>query len=166
MQPTEFIIRNATEHDAASIAAIYNQAILETTATFDTEPKTVDNRIQWLKQHGQRYPVLVAEQQHEVIGFASLTRWSDRTAYDYTAEVSIYLNPNFHNAGMGKQLMKAIIEAGKEAGLHTVISRITQGNNKSIHLHKLYGFTEVGVLKEVGQKFNQWLDVTMMQLVY
>lgn len=166
MQHSTLLIRKATLDDAPVIASIYNEAIVNTTATFDTEPKSIDDRIAWLNQHNDRYPVLVGLLQNEVVGFASLTRWSDRTAYDYTAEISIYLTPTLHNAGYGKQLMMAIIDAGKQGGLHTILSRITQGNEKSIYLHSLYGFTKVGVLKEVGKKFGQWLDVTIMQLVY
>ncbi|MCU0443255.1 MAG: N-acetyltransferase family protein [Bacteroidia bacterium] len=166
MQRSALFIRKAIKNDVPAIASIYNEAIVNTTATFDTEPKSIDDRVAWLHQHSDRYPVLVALLQNEVVGFASLTRWSDRTAYDYTAEISIYLKPAIHNAGYGKQLMKAIIDAGKQGGLHTILSRITQGNEKSIYLHSLHGFTKVGVLKEVGKKFGQWLDVTIMQLVY
>lgn len=160
------LIRKATLDDASAIAEIYNEAIIHTTATFDTETKSVENREEWLKQHNDKYPVLVAIIENHIVGFASMTRWSDRTAYDDTAEISIYILPNWQANGIGKQLFKAIIYAGKEGGLHTILSRITQGNEKSIYLHKLYGFEVVGVMREVGKKFGKLLDVTMMQLVY
>jgi phosphinothricin acetyltransferase len=159
-------IRKAKLQDAESIATIYNQAIEFTTATFDTELKSVENRKEWLQQHNDKYPVVVAETEGSVIGFASMTRWSDRAAYDDTAEISIYILPEYHNLGMGKQLMQTIIEAGRSGGLHCVLSRITQGNDKSIYLHQQFGFSTVGVMKEVGRKFGQVLDVTMMQLLY
>jgi len=159
-------IRKATILDATSIAEIYNEAIINTTATFDTEIKSVENRQEWLMQHSNKYPVLVAEFENTIVGFASMTRWSDRTAYDDTAEVSVYILPKWQAKGTGKKLFKAIIEAGKVGGLHTVLSRITQGNEKSIYIHKLNGFEEVGIMKEVGKKFAQLLDVTLMQLVY
>ncbi len=159
-------IRRATLEDAQAIATIYNQAIEFTTASFDTELKSADNRREWLLQHNDKYPVVVAELDGLVIGFASMTRWSDRAAYDDTAEISIYILPGYHNRGLGKQLMQAIITAGKEGGLHCVLSRITQGNDKSIHLHEQFGFTTVGVIKEVGSKFGKLLNVTMMQLLY
>jgi L-amino acid N-acyltransferase YncA len=161
-----FTIRNAQLTDAAAIAAIYNHAIQFTTATFDTEIKSIQNRTEWLKQHGPNYPVLVALSDDNVIAFASLSRWSDRPAYDQTAELSIYIQQNFQNIGLGNILMPAIIKEGRKACLHTIISRITQGNEISIHLHQKYGFTHVGVLKEAGKKFEQWLDVTIMQLMY
>jgi phosphinothricin acetyltransferase len=159
-------IRMAKIDDAAAIAEIYNHAIVYTTATFDTETKSLADRQQWLNQHNAKYPVLVATHQNEVIAFASLSRWSERAAYDDTAEISIYITPAHQNKGLGKNLLQAIIEAGKAGGLHSILSRITQGNDKSIYLHQLFGFEIVGVLKEVGIKFGKRLDVTMMQLLF
>lgn len=159
-------IRKAILSDAQAIATIYNEAIENTVATFDTETKTIANREEWLRQHSDKYPVVVAEVDGVVAGFASMTRWSDRAAYDDTAEISIYILPHYHNQGIGRKLMEAIIMAGKEGGLHCILSRITQGNDKSIYLHEQFGFRTVGVLQEVGKKFGKVLDVTMMQLVY
>jgi phosphinothricin acetyltransferase len=161
-----FSIRAAQLSDASAIANIYNEEILHGIATFDTEIKTLENREDWLKQHSDKYPVWVAEENGTVIGFASMTRWSERAAYDDTAEISIYLTPAFHGKGYGKLLMQSIVEAGKKGGLHCILSRITQDNNKSIYLHQTFGFETVGVLKEVGKKFGKLLDVTMMQLLY
>lgn len=160
------LIRKALLSDAKAIAAIYNHEIEHGVATFDTELKSVENREEWLHQHSDKYPVLVAESDTEVIGFASLTRWSERAAYDDTAEISIYITPAFHGKGIGKQLMVAIIHAGKKGGLHCLLSRITQGNEKSIYLHEQNGFRTIGVMQEVGKKFGKILDVTMMQLLY
>jgi len=160
------LIRKATLNDVPAITAIYNDAILNTVATFDTELKSIENRMEWMHQHSDKYPVVVAEENGMVIGFASMTRWSDRAAYDDTAEISIYIHPAHRDKGIGKQLIKAIIEAGRIGGLHCVLSRITQGNDKSIYLHEQNGFRTVGVMKEVGKKFGQILDVTMMQLIY
>jgi phosphinothricin acetyltransferase len=159
-------IRTAITTDAKAITEIYNHAILYTTATFDTEIKSVKNREEWLLQHNSKYPVVVAELDNTVVGFASMTRWSDRAAYDDTAEISIYIIPQQHNKGLGNLLMQAIIEKGKQGGLHCILSRITEGNDKSIYLHQKFGFEMVGVLKEVGKKFGNILDVTILQLLY
>jgi L-amino acid N-acyltransferase YncA len=159
-------IRKAALSDAKAISEIYNAEIIHGVATFDTETKTIANREEWLEQHSDKYPVLVASEEGQVIGFASMTRWSDRAAYDDTAEISIYLSPAFHGRGIGKQLMQAIVEAGRQGGLHCILSRITQGNDTSIYLHRQLGFETVGILKEVGRKFGKLLDVTMMQLLY
>lgn len=153
----------ATEEHLKGITSIYNDAIENGIATFDTEQKSIDNRREWLQQHGPKYPVWVALAGTEVAGWASLSRWSDRCAYDNTAEISVYIHPEHQGKGLGKQLMKAVLEQGKQHGLHTVLSRITEGNDKSIYLHKELGFNLVGVLKEVGTKFGRTLDVTMMQ---
>jgi phosphinothricin acetyltransferase len=159
-------IRTAITTDAKAITEIYNHAILYTTATFDTEIKSVKNREEWLLQHNSKYPVVVAELDNTVVGFASMTRWSDRAAYDDTAEISIYIIPQQHNKGLGNLLMQAIIEKGKQGGLHCILSRITEGNDKSIYLHQKFGFEMVGVLKEVGKKFGNILDVTILQLLF
>jgi phosphinothricin acetyltransferase len=159
-------IKKATIEDVPGITSIYNDAILTTTATFDTEIKTIENRLEWFNQHTEKYPLLVAAENNEVLGWASMTRWSDRSAYDDTAEISLYIHPKHRDKGIGKLLMNEIVKAGKISGLHCVLSRITQGNEKSIYLHQQVGFTHVGLLKEVGKKFGTILDVYMMQLIY
>lgn len=159
-------IRFAEIHDVPDITEIYNDAILNSTATCDTEIKSIENRIDWLNVHSKKYPVIVAIENEKVVGWASMSRWSDRIAYNDTAEISVYIHKNFRDKGIGKLLLKEIIEAGKVGGLHCVLSRITQGNEKSIYLHEKYGFTHVGVMREVANKFGKILDVYMMQLIY
>jgi len=159
-------IRKAQETDLPAITDIYNDAIRHGTATFDTEEKTLENRRHWLGQHSQKYPVVVALQNETVVGWASLSRWSERAAYDDTAEISVYIHRDFRSMGIGRQLMQQVLYEGKQGGLHTVISRITQGNEISIHLHTQMGFETVGVLRQVGKKFGQLLDVTLMQKMY
>ncbi len=159
-------IRQSRLKDLEAITEIYNDAILKTTATFDTEPKTMKEQKIWFGDHGKKYPILVAEQDGSVIGWASLSRWSDRCAYSDTAEISIYIKEEFQGKGIGKKLMRAIISEGKRAGLHTVIARIAQGSEISIRLHESVGFGHVGVMKEVGRKFGKLLDVYLMQKIY
>ncbi len=159
-------IRPVTEFDILAITDIYNDAILNTTATFDTEVKTVEERLIWLRNHDANHPVLVAEINNEVIGWASLSKWSDRSAYDSTAEVSVYVQKDFRDQGIGKRLLEVITLEGQEKGLHTLISRITEGNEKSIYLHERLGFVTIGTLKEVGRKFGKLLDVHMLQRVF
>jgi L-amino acid N-acyltransferase len=159
-------IRQAIENDMSAVADIYNDAILNTTATFDTETKSLENRIQWLNQHSSMNPVIVGEIEGVVVGWASLSKWSERSAYDTTAEVSVYVHKDFRDRGFGRKLLEVITLEGEKAGLHTILSRITQGNEKSIHLHELFGYEHIGVLKEVGMKFGQFLDVHMMQKVF
>jgi L-amino acid N-acyltransferase len=159
-------IRQAVVTDLAAITEIYNDAILTTTATFDTEPKTGEEQATWFKNHNSRNPVIVAETDNIVVGWASLSKWSDRCAYSDTAEISVYVRNGYRGQGIGKKLMKAIILKGKEAGLHTIIARIVAGNKESLHLHEDMGFDHIGVMKEVGKKFGKLLDVHMMQLIF
>ncbi|UUZ79904.1 N-acetyltransferase family protein [Paenibacillus sp. P26] len=156
-------VRLANDGDIAGILEIYNDAVLNTVATFDTVPRTLEKQTEWYAQHGGAYPVIVAEQEGQVIGWASLTRYSDRLAYARTAEISLYIRDGYRGQGLGKKLMERILEEGKKAGPHTVLSRIVEGNDSSIHLHRLYGFDLVGTMRQVGFKFGRLLDVVMMQ---
>ena len=159
-------IRKAEIKDLHAITEIYNQAVLRTTATFDTTTKTVEEQRDWYDKHGPKYPILVVQEDSKVIGWASLSAASDRCAYSGTAEGSIYIDSECQGKGVGKKLGAAIMKAGKEAGLHTVILKIAEGNEASMKLAKSLGFMKIGVMKEVGKKFGKFLDVTMLQLIY
>lgn len=159
-------IRRARVKDLPAITDIYNEAILTTDATFDTEPKTVAEQKVWFDDHGKKNPVLVAEVDGAVCGWASLSKWSTRCAYEDTAEISVYVKQEYHGRGIGKRLMRDVLIAGENAGLHTVLSRITSENAVSIYLHEQCGFQHIGVMKEVGKKFGKTLDVCMMQKIY
>jgi L-amino acid N-acyltransferase len=156
-------VRKATLSDLEAITAIYNDAILKTTSTFDTTPKTHEEQVQWFKAHDDRYPVLVAEQNGEVVGWASLSRWSDRCAYADTGEVSFYVRDDLRGKGIGKQIFSELVRAGKENGLHTLVSRIADESAASIYLHEKQGFFHIGTMKEVGRKFGRPIDVHLMQ---
>ncbi|HEY95321.1 MAG TPA: N-acetyltransferase [Dehalococcoidia bacterium] len=160
------IIRPAKPDDLAAITDIYNEAILTTDATFDTEIKTIESQKEWFDSHDSRNPILVVESNEKVVGWASLSKWSDRCAYSDTAEISLYVKDGYRGQGVGRQLIERILRAGEEAGLHTIISRIVVGNDESIHLHKIFGFEHIGVMKEVGIKFGRLLDVVLMQKIY
>jgi L-amino acid N-acyltransferase YncA len=161
-----FTIRPAEKKDIAAIAEIYNESVLNSTATFDTEPKTAEQQTEWFESHDEKHPVISAEFQGEIIGWASLSPWSDRPAYSKTAEISIYVKKEFRNRGYGKKLMDKLIEDGETAGLHTIIARIADGNEVSIKLHEEYGFKQIGIMKEVGEKFGKVIDVYLMQKIY
>ena len=159
-------IRQAALPDLGAITDIYNEAIRNTAATFDTEPKTPEEQKSWFASHGPKYPMLVAEQGNLIVGWASLSMWSDRCAYSDTAEISFYVKEGHQGKGIGRQLLEAIIRAGQNGGLHTVIARITEGNEASIHLCESAGFEHIGIMKEVGRKFGKLLDVYLMQKIY
>lgn len=159
-------IKPATIANIERITEIYNEAIQNTTATFDTEVKTVEDRMKWFKDHDEKHPVIIAEIDEEIIGFASLSRWSDRSAYDGTAEVSVYIDRNNRGKGVGKRLLEVLTLEGEKAELHNLISRITEGNLSSIHIHEQLGFIHIGVMREAGRKFGKLLDVHLMQKLF
>ena len=159
------IIRPAELGDLSAITHIYNDAILNSTATFDTETKTLEDRRQWLQSHDQRHPVLVAELSGQVVGWACLTPWSDRRAYDETAETSFYVQSEFRGRGIGRQLKLAIIAEARRLGFHSLIARVAEGSGESLHINESVGFARVGVLREVGLKFGQRLSVHLLQLI-
>jgi phosphinothricin acetyltransferase len=158
--------RPATESDLGAITEIYNEAILTTTGTFDTEPKTVTERRAWFESLRPRYPLVVAQVNGKVVGWAVLKPWSDRGAYADTAEVAVYVQSDHRGRGVGGGLMAAVLEAGRRAELHAAVARIAEGNETSVRLHESHGFFHVGVMKEVGFKFGRRLDIHLMQKLF
>lgn len=158
-------IRQATLSDLDAITEIYNEAVLTTTATFDLEPRTREDRKQWFGEHDERHPILVAEVNSQVVGWASLTRWNPRAAYDDTAETSMYVKEEHRGKGIGRQLKQAIIDEARRLGFHTLIAGVATGSDASLHLNNSFGFEVVGTFKEVGRKFGKLLDVTYLQMI-
>lgn len=162
---SDISIRYATADDAAAIADIYNEAIRTTTATFDTETKTSEERLQWLEAHDERHPVFVAELEGQIVGWACLTKWSDRPAYHQTAETSFYVGEAFRGRGVGGALKEKLIEEARRLGFHTLLARAAGESYASIHVNETCGFKHIGTMKEVGFKFGRRLDVHVMQLM-
>ena len=158
-------IRHAESSDAGVIADIYNEAVRSTTASFDTEPQSEETRRCWLESHDSRHPVFVAEVAQRVVGWAALTKWSDRPAYDGTVESSFYVSEPYQGRGIGRALKERLVSEARRLGFHSILSRAAQGSDASIHLNEAMGFQHIGTMKEVGLKFGQRLDVHMMQLM-
>lgn len=159
------MIRAAKDTDIEALTNIYNDAIINTTATFDLEPKTVEERQVWFDAHTGRHPLIVAEVKDLVVGYASLSTYREKEAYIETVELSIYVHGDYRLQGIGKALMKSILEMAKELPIHTVVSVITGGNMASDRLHKEFGFSYCGCVREAGRKFGKYLNIDTYQLM-
>ena len=164
--PAACTVRAAESRDLAAIADIYNDAILNSVATFDMEPWTPKYAARWLEEHRAPYAALVAERQDEVLGWASLGPFRSKPAYRYTTENSVYVREDAQGNGVGGLLLARLVQVADENGWHVVIARITAPNEASERLHARYGFERVGIEREVGRKFDRWLDVLVMQRVF
>ena len=159
-------VRPAQAADLPRILSIYNHEVLHSTATYDTQPRTAEEHAQWFSHHGPAHPVLAAESAHDLRGWASLSPWSDRPAYDRSVEVSVYVAEESRRRGIGKLLLESLVDAARTLGHHALLARISSDNTVSIRLHESLGFSVVGVLKEVGFKFGRMLDVSIMELLF
>ncbi|BEM14653.1 MULTISPECIES: GNAT family N-acetyltransferase [Serratia] len=160
------IIRNATLNDSAAIAAIYNDAVLNSTAIWNEQTVDAANRAAWIgERQAAGYPVLVAVNgADEAIGYASFGDWRAWDGYRHTVEHSVYVHQAHRGEGIGKALLIALIARAREIGKHVMVAGIESGNQASIQLHLALGFREVGRMEQVGAKFGQWLDLTFLQL--
>ena len=156
---------DAAVSDAEAVMGIYNHEVLHTTATLDMETRTRETQAQWIRARQGANPVIVAERDDQVLGFASLSPFRERAAYRGTVENSIYVRRDSHGEGIGRVLLTELIERARLHGYHSVIARIAGDNAGSIALHERLGYEVVGIEREVGRKFGRWLDVTEMQLL-
>lgn len=154
------MIRKATEHDLSAIKDIYNYAVLNTTATYDINPRDDKYFVDMLNEHTGKYLLAVHEDNGDIIGYVALSQFSRRDAYDITAELSVYVKADCQNKHIGTQLMEyALSYAQTENRFLTIVSLITSDNEHSIYLHKKFGFEFGGKIKNAGFKFNRMLGV-------
>jgi phosphinothricin acetyltransferase len=159
------LIRPAEHKDLKAITDIYNDAVLNTTATFDISERTEQQSEDWFKKHDEKHPVITAELHGVITGWASLSEWSDRPAYSGTVECSVYVKKDFRRQGIGRKLLYQLIRNAEFLELHTIIARISSDNTTSITMHADFGFGTIGVMKEAGYKFEKFIDVVIMQLM-
>lgn len=160
------MIREAKAEDLQQMLAIYNDVIRETTAVYEYEPQTPAMRqLWWEGRKQQNLPVFVAEEEGKILGFSSFGPFRAWAAYQFTAENSVYVASEGWGRGIGKRLLAPLIEAARQRGLHTLIAGIDASNEASLRLHRHFGFEEVAHLRQVGWKFDRWLDLKLMQLI-
>ena len=157
-------IRDAIETDMVAVLDIYNDAVLTTTAVWNETPRTQDQQYEWfVAKRAQQHPVLVAVVDGDVAGFCSYGPFRAWYGYRYTVENSIYVSERHRGRGIAGRLLAALIERARAQGLHTMVAGIEGRNEVSIRLHERAGFTRAGVLREVGYKFDRWLDLVFME---
>ncbi len=160
-------IRPAAETDLEAITAIYNEAGVGTTASYDLIPVSQDEQRQRFEakvRHG--HPTLVATQDDRVVGYASYGPFRDKAGYSYTVEHSVYVDAEHRASGVGRMLMTALIDYARGHGVHVMLGAVDASNEASVAFHERLGFVEVGRMAEVGRKFGRWLDVVFLQLTF
>ncbi|WP_026692208.1 GNAT family N-acetyltransferase [Peribacillus kribbensis] len=158
------LIRTGLEKDLPALLDIYNDAILNTTATFDLVEQDIEERKKWFSKYGEEFPLIVADVEGEAAGYCCLSPFRDKKAYQKTVEISIYVSKHHRGKGLASKLLAAIIPIAREKDYHVIMAGITAGNDSSVSLHKKFGFEYAGCFKEVGFKFGEWQDVLFYQL--
>lgn len=160
------ILRHATKNDLQKILEIVNYSILHTTANYSYEIQTLEVQTKWFDDKiSKKLPVIVADLDGEVVGFGSYGQFREKIGYQYTVEHSVYVVDNVIGKGIGSKLLTELIRLAKEQGFHVMIGAIDADNAGSIAFHEKFGFVATGTIREVGYKFDHWLDLVFMQLI-
>jgi L-amino acid N-acyltransferase len=156
-------IRPATRDDCAAINDIINYYVVHTTATFITEPQSLEQRFEWFDERSAAHPVIVADIGDRVVGWCALSSFRLRAAYARTAELGVYIDKDFHRRGIGRMLVEEAVARGRAAGLHVIVGGCCSETTGSIGLLEACGFRKVAHFHEVGRKFDRWLDVVFFE---
>jgi L-amino acid N-acyltransferase YncA len=159
-------VRAASRKDVTAINAIYNQAVEHTTASWDLTPEPLENRLDWFDHKvAGGWPVLVAEDDSGVVGWGSYGPFRSKDGYARTVEHSVYVDLDRRGAGIGTALLRPLIEQARADGHHVMIGGVSADNLGSVAFHQHHGFVEVARFREVGRKFDRWLDLVFLQLI-
>lgn len=159
------LMRNATEADASALVHIYNHYIRTTAITFEETEVVAEEmaaRIERIRESG--LPWLVAEESGDVRAYSYAAKWRDRSAYRFSVETTVYVDPNATGRGLGLQIYRHLLSELKRRGLRVAVAAITVPNDPSVKLHERLGFRKVAQFDAVGFKFDQWIDVGYWQL--
>ena len=164
MTTTVTTIRDAVAEDAAAIARIYNQGIEDRLATLETQPRTPEERAEWLAARGPRHPVLVALDVDEtVVGWGSLNAFNSRPAYDHVADFSVYVAREARGRGIGDTLLTDLEDRARALNYHKLVLAAFPHNAAGMRLYERHGFGRVGVYREHGRLDGNWVDVIVME---
>ena len=160
-----FTIREVREADAEAVSAIYAHHVLHGTASYDSEPPSVDDTLGKIRRiEAAGWPFIVAETVGGVVGYSYATQFRDRAAYAWACENSIYVHPDWLGQGAGRALLQDLVRRAEEFGFRQMVAVIGGAEEASVRLHASCGFREVGRLRGVGWKFGRWLDTVYMQM--
>ena len=168
------MIRPVSPGDAAAICDIYNYYIENTIISFEEKPLSTVEMEDRLRRISAKYPCIVWEEESggaggtnagEINGYACANTWKERSAYRYSAELSIYVRDGFQGRGMGSMLMERLIEEVRKTEIHTLVAGIALPNERSVALHEKFGFRKIARFQEIGRKFDKWLDVGYWELI-
>jgi L-amino acid N-acyltransferase YncA len=158
------LLSDASLDDVPGILAIFNDVIATTTAVYREEPVTLEERLVWMQSRlAQGYPVLVAKEKGAVVGFASFGEFRAWPCYRNTVEHTVHVRADSRGTGIGRSLVQALLPRARALGKHVLVAGVDADNAVSLGLHGRLGFQEVGRFREVGFKFNRWLDLVFLQ---
>ena len=160
-------VRLASLGDAEQIRQIYNYEVSNTMATFDLVPRSLQEQQQWIADRNGAFAAIVAvdasDERGDIVGFGSFSPYKERAAYRTSVEDSVYVRRDRSREGIGKLIVGELLRVAAASGFHAMFARISASSEASIALHRSCGFELVGIEREVGRKFNKWLDVAIMQ---
>ena len=159
------LIRSATPADAAAINSLFNPYIERSTATFITQPFTLEQRLAWFADHPDKHPIIVAVCDGIVVGYGALSTFRARAAYAQSAEVAVYIRAEFNRRGIGRMIIGELQARARVLGHHTLVGVCCSESEASIGLLESCGFTRAGHLHQVGRKFDRWLDIVILEQV-
>ncbi len=153
--------------DLPAILEIYNDAVLNTAASWDYEPATLEQRTVWYQQHQHEcFPVLVAKNEtKQVVGWGALSKFREKIGYQHTVEHSVYVAADYRRQGIGRLIVQALINEAQHMSKHVILGGIEAGNEASLRLHRSLGFEETAYLRQIGYKFDRWLDLILVQKI-
>jgi L-amino acid N-acyltransferase YncA len=154
-------VRAATHDDLRAIVGIYNWAVNQTFATIDSEPLDAEEAAQWWEAHGKRSVLLVATDESGVIGWARLFPWKQR-GFDVVEDL-VYVDPVHQGRGIGRALLEELIKEARGLGYRTIVATIATDNRSGLQLHQKAGFEAVGTIRNAANKFDRWMDITLVQ---
>jgi phosphinothricin acetyltransferase len=159
-------IRDADSSDLDAIRAIYNDVLDRSTAIFSDVARTTEEQARWFSdRRSQGWPVIVGCSDGAVVGYATYGAFRSWPGYRHTVENTIHLAASVRGRGLGTVLLSALVERARAQGLHAMIAGIDGDNVASMRLHEKLGFTKVGHLRQVGRKFDRWLDLVFYERV-